>query len=70
MIGWTAALIAGRGGKPARGWVLGAAILMLAIFLIPHSLLGSELDYSQTNASLPSSTTPRMNFKENPSLSI
>jgi hypothetical protein len=51
MIGWTAAIIAGRKGKPARGWVLGAAILMLVIFLIPHSLLGSELDYSQMNPS-------------------
>ena len=51
MIGWMAAIIAGRKGKPARGWVLGAAILMLVIFLIPHSLLGSELDYSQMNTS-------------------
>ena len=46
-IGWAIALIAGRKGKPARGWVLAAAILLLIIFLIPHSLLGSELDYSE-----------------------
>jgi hypothetical protein len=46
-IGWVIALIAGRKGKPARGWVLAAAILLLIIFLIPHSLLGSELDYSE-----------------------
>jgi len=39
-IGWLAALIAGRRGKPARGWVLGAWILMLFVYLIPHSLLG------------------------------
>lgn len=64
MIGWIVAIIAGRRGKPARGWVLGAAILMLVIFLIPHSLLGSELDYSQMNASLSSSDALRMNFKE------
>lgn len=49
MLGWTVALIAGRKGKPARGWVLGASILLLVIFLIPHSLLGSELDYSKIN---------------------
>jgi len=48
-IGWVIALIASRKGKPARGWVLAAAILLLIIFLIPHSLLGSELDYSDTN---------------------
>lgn len=70
MIGWIVVIIAGRRGKPARGWVLGAAILMLVIFLIPHSLLGSELDYSQINASLSSSDALRMTFKENPSFSI
>ncbi|UCC39607.1 MAG: hypothetical protein JSV96_17810 [Candidatus Aminicenantes bacterium] len=50
MLGWIAALIAGRKGKPARGWVLGASILLLVIYLIPHSVLGSELDYSKTNS--------------------
>lgn len=47
MIGWIVALMAGRKGKPARAWVLGAALLMFIIFLIPHSILGSELDYSK-----------------------
>jgi hypothetical protein len=49
MIGWIVALIAGRRGKPARGWVLAAAILLLVVYSIPHSLLGSELDYSKLN---------------------
>jgi hypothetical protein len=47
MIGWAAAFIATRRNRPARGWVLGASILMLVIFLIPHSVLGSELDYEK-----------------------
>jgi hypothetical protein len=47
MIGWIVALMAGRKGKPARGWILGAALLMFIVFLIPHSILGSELDYSK-----------------------
>lgn len=51
MIGWIAAIIAGRKGRPARGWVLGASILLLVVFLIPHSLLGSELDYSKMEPS-------------------
>jgi hypothetical protein len=38
LVGWIVALIAGRGGKPARWWVLGAALLLLAVYLIPHSL--------------------------------
>jgi hypothetical protein len=46
LLGWIIALWAGRKGKEARAWVLAASILSLAVFLIPHSLLGSELDYS------------------------
>jgi hypothetical protein len=49
MLGWIAALIAGRKGKPARVWVLGASVLLLIVYLIPHSLLGSQLDYSKLN---------------------
>jgi len=47
-IGWIIAIIAGQKGRPARGWVLAASIILLVVFLIPHSLLGSELDYSNT----------------------
>lgn len=61
MIGWIVALIAGRRGKPARWWVLGASILLMAVFLIPHSLLGSELDYSQVDAPLPVQETAKLN---------
>jgi hypothetical protein len=44
---WIVALIAGRKGKPARPFVLAASLVTLLIFLIPHSLRGSELDYSK-----------------------
>jgi len=43
MLGWGAALVFGRRGKGLRWWILGAALLTLAIFLIPHSMFGSEL---------------------------
>lgn len=46
LVGWAAALIKGKQGKSARRWALAAAILMLVVFMIPHSLMGSELDYS------------------------
>lgn len=46
MLAWIAAVIAGRRGKKARIWVLCAAVILLAIYLIPHSMFGSELDYS------------------------
>jgi hypothetical protein len=46
MLFWLAAWVASR-RRDRRGWVIGAALVMLIIFMIPHSLLGSELDYTQ-----------------------
>jgi len=45
---WVVAAVAGRKGRKARGWVLAAAVVTLVIYLIPHSLLGSELKYTRT----------------------
>jgi hypothetical protein len=44
---WAVALWRLRGGRAARGAVIGAAAVTLAAFLIPHSLFGSELDWSR-----------------------
>ncbi len=44
---WIAALVAGRKGKPARPFVIAASLVTLLIFLIPHSIRGSEFDYSR-----------------------
>jgi len=41
-----AAVMVFKSKKPAY-WVLGAAIVTLIIFMIPHSAFGSELDYSK-----------------------
>ena len=46
-IGWLLALIALYKFKNPKRWIVFAAILMFIIFLIPHSLLGSELDYNE-----------------------
>jgi hypothetical protein len=43
--------MAGRKGKSARGWILAAALLMFIVFLIPHSVLGSELAYTKMTPS-------------------
>lgn len=45
--GWLVAFIAVRRNKNSKFWVAFAAILMFVIFLIPHSVLGSELDYNK-----------------------
>jgi len=46
-IGWLLALIALYKFKNPNRWIIFASILMFIIFLIPHSLLGSELDYNE-----------------------
>jgi hypothetical protein len=45
-LGWIAALIGHRGGRYPRYIVIAAAVLLLAVYLVPHSVLGSELDYA------------------------
>jgi hypothetical protein len=47
MLGWIWAWSRNRGGRDGRGWIVFAGILMLVVYLIPHSVLGSELDYTQ-----------------------
>jgi len=45
-IGWMIAALAMKKSRNPKAWALGAAVLMIAVYLIPHSLFGSELDYS------------------------
>ncbi|MBN1637637.1 MAG: hypothetical protein JW866_01625 [Ignavibacteriales bacterium] len=44
---WIIAFVFITKGKHPKRWALAAAIILLVIYLIPHSLLGSELDYSK-----------------------
>ena len=44
---WLGAIWAGRGGRKANIWTLAASLVTLVIFLIPHSLMGSEIKYDQ-----------------------
>ena len=46
-IGWLFALFAVIIEKRQTFWVGFATLLMFAVFLIPHSVMGSELDYSK-----------------------
>ena len=47
LIGWIIAAFAVYKSKKPKAWILAAAILLLIVYLIPHSTLGSELDYSK-----------------------
>ena len=46
MIFWIIALFRTRKYPDQRGWVMAAAAVLLAVYLIPHSVLGSEIDYT------------------------
>lgn len=47
LIFWIIAWIIVRKNPQKRGWVLAACIIQLAVYLIPHSVLGSEIDFTQ-----------------------
>ena len=49
-IAWIIAVGLILGKKKSRIAVIGAAIVTFVVFLIPHSMHGSELDYSKIDA--------------------
>lgn len=60
LLAWLVAFFRIRRNPKARLWVVGAALVMLVIFLIPHSMHGSELDYSK----MPSGAKSTMQHSE------
>jgi len=50
VLAWVVAAFALRKAQKPAPWILGAAIIVLIVFLIPHSVLGSELDYKAMDA--------------------
>jgi hypothetical protein len=52
---WAAALWRLRRQQSARGWVLAASVVLMLVYMIPHSMLGSEFDYTQAVQGQPSS---------------
>jgi len=46
-IGWIVALFMYKKSAHPERWAIAASILMMAIYLIPHSTLGSEIDYTK-----------------------
>ncbi len=49
---WAIAIWRGSSGSTSRWWYIAAAVVHVTIYLIPHSVLGSELDYTSHNFSL------------------
>ncbi len=46
---WVLALWRVRKRPDATGWAVAASIILFLVYMIPHSVLGSELDYSKTS---------------------
>ena len=46
-LGWVAAAVALHKGHYPGRWAMGAAVVTLIVFMIPHSVLGSELKYEE-----------------------
>ncbi len=44
---WAWAMVKVFKNKYHRGWVFVAAIILLLVYMIPHSLMGSEIDFTQ-----------------------
>jgi len=47
IVGWLIALYMYGKSKVPKKWALAASILLLLVYLIPHSVMGSELDYNK-----------------------
>ena len=46
-IAWVVVAVALGKAKNPKCWALGASIIMIVVYLIPHSVFGSELNYSK-----------------------
>lgn len=46
LFAWVGVVIAIKKSKNPRAWALAASVITFVVFLIPHSLLGSEIDYN------------------------
>ena len=54
LVAWVIALVGYKKSKNPKRIALIAAIVLLLVYLIPHSVLGSEIDYTKTNKNISS----------------
>ena len=48
---WIVALVYQIWRRERKGWAVVAAVVLFVVYLIPHSVLGSEIDYTQEGQS-------------------
>jgi hypothetical protein len=47
---WIIAFIRLRRNRQAYGWAIAASVVLLLVYLIPHSVMGSEIDHTKLEA--------------------
>lgn len=47
VIFWIVALVMQRKQRSAKGWALAASVVLLIVYLVPHSMFGSEFDHNK-----------------------
>jgi hypothetical protein len=47
LIFWIIALLSLRKNRTRKAWVIVASVVLFVVFMIPHSMLGSEIDYTK-----------------------
>jgi hypothetical protein len=58
-LAWVMAAIALGKAKNPKYWALGASIIMIVVYLIPHSLLGSEFNYNKMDKQSTKTVSPQ-----------
>lgn len=58
-LAWVVAAVALSRAKNPKRWALAASVVMIVVYLIPHSILGSEFDYNKTDKQLNQTESPR-----------
>jgi hypothetical protein len=57
-LAWVVAAIAVARAKNPKYWALGASVIMIVVYLIPHSMFGSELDYKKVDQENATTVSP------------
>lgn len=55
-LGWIVAFFMLLRNREKRWWALGASLILLAVYLVPHSVLGSEIDYREMDVNQSTTT--------------
>jgi hypothetical protein len=68
LLAWIVAAVALYRSKNPQRWALVAAVILFLVYLIPHSVLGSELDYKALDEQSMENHPPRQGTQQAPGM--